>query len=126
MSDAIESYASEIFKGNANISSVPDDKRDAVINRVAGMRNENKTSTSSVSEFRAEKILKTILKRTIDKQKDAAYMGFVSNMLDKGYSEDQVYAELGSADLKKTDFVAGNQKLFDDMQKDTKTFSDMK
>lgn len=94
ISDAVESYASEIFKGNANISAVPDDQRDAVIQRVAGMRGESKTSTSSVNEFKAERILKTVLKRTIDKQKDSAYMGLVGNMLDRGYSEDQIYQEL--------------------------------
>ena len=126
ISDAVESYASEIFKGNANISSVPDEQRDAVINRVAGMRNENKTSTSSLNEFKAERILKTVLKRTIDKQKDAAYMWFVWNMLDQWMTEDEIYSELWAADLKKTDFVTWNQKLFDDMQKDAKTFTDVK
>lgn len=82
-SDVVESYASEVMNGRANISSVPDAQRDAVIQRVAGMRREKGVTSSSVNEFKAERILKKALGRNVDKEKDAGYLGYVSDRLDK-------------------------------------------
>lgn len=114
------------MNGRANISSVPEAQRDAVIQRVAGLRREKGTSTSSVNEFKAERIVKKAMGRNVDKDKDVGYLSLVADRLEKGFSEADILKELDAADTKSASFVAGNQKLFDDMQKDTKDFTSLK